>query len=177
MTEETEMETTYTTEDLRKSIIKTAMSEEFATSEFGFLRDFIYKIPRDTSVHDALRAGEDAYMEGKYGDDPEAHWQKTTPKHEAGSWKYSLLPNNYQSNKSILINSLKLGIDIKDKTKSELQKEVTNKKKGLIGVNTDLIKFIKHLDKAVDLYKQMLPEEAEVARMRTVEFVEMIKTP
>lgn len=176
MTEETKMETTYTTEDLRKSIIKTAMSEEFATSEFGFLRDFINNIPTGISIKDTLREGEDAYLEGKYGDDPEAHWQKTTPKHEAGSWKYSLLPKNYQVNKSILINSLKLDIDIKDKTKNELQQSINNAKKGATH-HADLIKFIKTLDKAVAIYRQLNAEEQNAAKMRTEEFVEMIKTP
>jgi len=85
----------------------------------------------------ALKPGEDAYMEKYYSNDGNAKWGNTTPKHNAGDWKYSLLPNNYTSSVSILKRAVDNGLVVPyaGKGKSALQKALprTNKPRDVLG--------------------------------------------
>ena len=95
------------------------------------------EIKNSTDLDRAFKPGEDAYMEKYYAHDGNAKWGNTTPKHNAGDWKYSLLPNNYTSSVSILKRAVDNGLVISyvGKGKSALQKALprTNKPRDVAG--------------------------------------------
>jgi hypothetical protein len=96
----------------------------------------------------ALRPGEDSFMEKFYGDDPEAKWDKSTPKHKQGEWKYSLLPNGYTSAKSILNRAVDQGILLQyaGKGKSALSKAVADPNKTLEKMFRDVSRLKPYVD-------------------------------
>jgi len=67
-----------------------------------------------------LKPGEDAYMEKYFSNDPTAKWDKNTPKHKQGDWKYSLLPKDYLGSKSILKRAITFNTIKKSSARSVL---------------------------------------------------------
>lgn len=114
---------------IRDAIDYSAASETAKGAVFSTLRDVAKKCQDSEQFLNELLPGEDSYMTDLFNNTPPIEGGEKEFKTKDGRWKYRKhLPNSYTSSKSVLKNAIEKGIDVSNKSKSAIEKEMKEAK-------------------------------------------------
>jgi len=133
---------------------QTELANEAGNTCYGVLRDHALGYGSKETFEASLLETETAYMQ-EYMSNEKSPATETKPER----WKWSKLPKKYRSAKSVVGTALDMGLNIRGKGKSEIEREIKEHKKQSL---SDYDKFVSVMGTAAKIWAKMDNEEKQV---------------